>query len=294
MSQDQLYCICHQPYTDGAFYLGCDGCNDWLHGKCVGINEFEAVRISKYYCPKCREKTASNFGRPSKLSLKRRLPRDGSRNGESKPIDRPNAHAVELHPQMTGKDDFHVRESTGPVNNFDNSSPPIVGLPNPGGDLCSLNSVMQALLVALHLVDFSSSDSWPLHGSTTTNGIQNELASLLQAMDRANANRMELLCAPTSNQQMNSFAQPHGLALARSLRATHPGRFPAGAQHDAEEVFLSLVDEPEKHLSGSRSVESSSREDSFDLPLGRRLFEGKSHANLECLKCQRKSTRCVP
>ena len=32
----ELYCMCKQPYDEARFYIGCEVCPDWLHGRCVG------------------------------------------------------------------------------------------------------------------------------------------------------------------------------------------------------------------------------------------------------------------
>jgi COMPASS component SPP1 len=53
---DDLYCICRRPDT-GTFMIGCDGpCEDWCHGKCVGIPETDKNLIDKFMCPTCTEK----------------------------------------------------------------------------------------------------------------------------------------------------------------------------------------------------------------------------------------------
>jgi COMPASS component SPP1 len=53
---DDLYCICRRPDT-GTFMIGCDGpCEDWCHGKCVGIPESDKNLIDKFMCPACTEK----------------------------------------------------------------------------------------------------------------------------------------------------------------------------------------------------------------------------------------------
>ena len=52
-SSDDVYCICRKPDT-GTFMIGCDGtCDDWFHGKCVGIDERDKNLIDKYVCPNC-------------------------------------------------------------------------------------------------------------------------------------------------------------------------------------------------------------------------------------------------
>ncbi|WPG98433.1 Hypothetical protein R9X50_00122300 [Acrodontium crateriforme] len=49
------YCICRKSDT-GTFMIGCDGtCDDWFHGKCVGIQERDKGLIDKYLCPNCTE-----------------------------------------------------------------------------------------------------------------------------------------------------------------------------------------------------------------------------------------------
>ena len=35
------------------FTIGCDYCNDWFHGSCVGISIEEASSIEAYKCPTC-------------------------------------------------------------------------------------------------------------------------------------------------------------------------------------------------------------------------------------------------
>ncbi|EDV29726.1 uncharacterized protein TRIADDRAFT_19587 [Trichoplax adhaerens] len=55
MSDQELYCICNGPYHDNEFMIQCDVCNDWFHGRCIGIEEYEASRIDTYHCPKCSD-----------------------------------------------------------------------------------------------------------------------------------------------------------------------------------------------------------------------------------------------
>jgi COMPASS component SPP1 len=69
----ELYCICRKP-DNGTFMIGCDGtCDDWYHGKCVGIEERDKHLIDKYICPAC---TKAGFG---KTSWKRMCRRHGCR-----------------------------------------------------------------------------------------------------------------------------------------------------------------------------------------------------------------------
>ena len=36
------------------FYIGCDRCQNWYHGRCVGILQSEANHIDQYVCPQCQ------------------------------------------------------------------------------------------------------------------------------------------------------------------------------------------------------------------------------------------------
>ena len=72
-SSDDVYCICRKP-DNGTFMIGCDGtCDDWFHGKCVGIEERDKNLIDKYVCPNC---TKANVGQ---TTWKRMCRRSGCR-----------------------------------------------------------------------------------------------------------------------------------------------------------------------------------------------------------------------
>lgn len=50
------------------FYICCDKCQDWFHGKCVGILQSEADFIDEYICPKCQKNTSINFANMKDLN----------------------------------------------------------------------------------------------------------------------------------------------------------------------------------------------------------------------------------
>lgn len=52
--ETELYCTCQKPYVEGQFMIECGKCNEWFHGSCVGIEEYQASDIDVYHCPKCQ------------------------------------------------------------------------------------------------------------------------------------------------------------------------------------------------------------------------------------------------
>ncbi|XP_049823872.1 nucleosome-remodeling factor subunit NURF301 isoform X3 [Aethina tumida] len=66
----KLYCLCQQPYDDSQFYICCDRCQDWFHGRCVGILQSEADNIDEYVCPRCQNNSSVNFANMKDLTQK--------------------------------------------------------------------------------------------------------------------------------------------------------------------------------------------------------------------------------
>ena len=60
MQVTQVYCLCRLPYH--GFMVGCDQCDDWLHGPCIGLSKAQADRTEKYTCLRCAFKTSANQG----------------------------------------------------------------------------------------------------------------------------------------------------------------------------------------------------------------------------------------
>lgn len=50
------------------FYIGCDRCQDWFHGRCVGILQSEAEQIERYICPNCQSNSQVNAANQHILS----------------------------------------------------------------------------------------------------------------------------------------------------------------------------------------------------------------------------------
>ena len=78
--QQELFCICRQPYDERMFYIQCDACDEWFHGKCVGMRETSSYSIEKWFCQPCS--TAKGLAVVTKPKCKRNgcrlYVRDGS------------------------------------------------------------------------------------------------------------------------------------------------------------------------------------------------------------------------
>ncbi|GMR32078.1 hypothetical protein PMAYCL1PPCAC_02273, partial [Pristionchus mayeri] len=67
-----LYCFCREP-EGSRFMIGCDSCDEWYHGTCVGITKSEGKGIESYYCEKC-------IAAHPKLKIVFKEPKDGDPN----------------------------------------------------------------------------------------------------------------------------------------------------------------------------------------------------------------------
>ncbi|XP_024317774.1 PHD finger protein ALFIN-LIKE 3, partial [Brachypodium distachyon] len=51
---DQDYwAACGAPYNKNAFWICCDFCHLWFHGKCVNMTSAQAEQVREYKCPDC-------------------------------------------------------------------------------------------------------------------------------------------------------------------------------------------------------------------------------------------------
>lgn len=54
LNSEELYCICRKPDHGGELMVGCDGCEEWFHFKCMKINPQYKTLISSFYCKFCQ------------------------------------------------------------------------------------------------------------------------------------------------------------------------------------------------------------------------------------------------
>ncbi|PSN55378.1 hypothetical protein C0J52_01814 [Blattella germanica] len=56
---DRLWCICKKPHNN-CFMICCDSCEDWFHGKCVGVTKSMGKQMElngvEWVCPNCIKK----------------------------------------------------------------------------------------------------------------------------------------------------------------------------------------------------------------------------------------------
>lgn len=52
--ENETYCgICAGLYSGSEFWIACDLCEKWFHGKCVKVTAARAEHIKQYKCPPC-------------------------------------------------------------------------------------------------------------------------------------------------------------------------------------------------------------------------------------------------
>ncbi|XP_065223334.1 death-inducer obliterator 1 isoform X2 [Planococcus citri] len=85
---NKLWCLCNKPHNN-RFMICCDACDNWFHGKCVGISKALGEKMeqdgTEWLCPSCRkEKFAKERENKSKLpAAKSTASRLANRHGRS-------------------------------------------------------------------------------------------------------------------------------------------------------------------------------------------------------------------
>jgi len=140
------YCICRRPY-DG-FMIGCDHCEEWYHGSCIGISESKADRYEKFTCVRCSTRNIFNSSATTAVGIIRKwtCPKDLKKarqieyqklqrkdRKEKKDIEKFSSHIKQLEDQLSDsnesdnnciKDDTIMKFEAIPAGNilFDRDS----------------------------------------------------------------------------------------------------------------------------------------------------------------------------
>ena len=55
-TDEGVYCVCRGK-DDGSYMLACEKCDEWYHGRCVGINKRAGDKLLTYVCLRCQPVT---------------------------------------------------------------------------------------------------------------------------------------------------------------------------------------------------------------------------------------------
>ncbi|CDS12631.1 hypothetical protein LRAMOSA04817 [Lichtheimia ramosa] len=68
--ENKQYCICRKGYDGKEFMIACDGCQEWFHGRCVGVKPKSVT--GKYFCEACSTTTTKSRNKGRKGKSKRK------------------------------------------------------------------------------------------------------------------------------------------------------------------------------------------------------------------------------
>ncbi|KAF9971944.1 hypothetical protein BGZ73_005015 [Actinomortierella ambigua] len=52
-ADQEVYCICRGTYDGSEFMIACDRCEEWFHGRCIGVKPQAAKKTTHFYCQNC-------------------------------------------------------------------------------------------------------------------------------------------------------------------------------------------------------------------------------------------------
>jgi len=67
---ERLWCICRKPHNN-RFMICCDVCEEWFHGKCVGISK-QIGKAIYYYNRGCQRRTLGPFHELNPVRIRKR------------------------------------------------------------------------------------------------------------------------------------------------------------------------------------------------------------------------------
>eukprot|EP01088_Endostelium_zonatum_P002690 TRINITY_DN1338_c0_g1_i1.p1 TRINITY_DN1338_c0_g1~~TRINITY_DN1338_c0_g1_i1.p1 ORF type:complete len:568 (+),score=92.26 TRINITY_DN1338_c0_g1_i1:120-1823(+) len=91
-SAPTVYCNCQKPYEIGSVMIACEGCSEWYHLDCVGLQKSDLDTLAQWSCPRCCEHSDS-----SSNSRKRKRTLDASSSPERSDEERPRTNKIKAH-----------------------------------------------------------------------------------------------------------------------------------------------------------------------------------------------------
>jgi hypothetical protein len=66
--QQELFCVCQQPYVEGQLMVACEVCESWFHPSCIQVSNSLALSpYSLFYCKRCHSSGQYTFEDISKV-----------------------------------------------------------------------------------------------------------------------------------------------------------------------------------------------------------------------------------
>ncbi|KAK3793186.1 hypothetical protein RRG08_009485 [Elysia crispata] len=92
---ETLYCICRSADSE-RFMIGCDHCEEWYHGDCIGITTEDARQIKRYYCDAC-------IARNKNLEIQYKTKKKDRRTSESSEYEKLDKNQKEYRNKLREK-----------------------------------------------------------------------------------------------------------------------------------------------------------------------------------------------
>ncbi len=118
------YCICRLPYE--GFMIGCDGCGEWYHGPCVGVNEEQAEKFDKYVCVRCYTLRVYNENTASVAGIVRKWSSD-------KGLSKARSMDLQRHGRKVRQAERDISKSKSDLEKYENELWSLVGPTPPDG-----------------------------------------------------------------------------------------------------------------------------------------------------------------
>ncbi|XP_069678239.1 death-inducer obliterator 1 isoform X2 [Periplaneta americana] len=113
---DRLWCICKKPHNN-RFMICCDSCEDWFHGKCVGVTKSIGQQMEEngleWCCPNCTKKKEAEGKEKERESKKQNKVVKEKEVKKAIPKDTPNKD-IQKEIQKDVKEPSSTEETAAP------------------------------------------------------------------------------------------------------------------------------------------------------------------------------------